>query len=72
MSLLLEQINESANTVNPCDNANNQVLKYVLKCESCLWKISFYESTESMYLNSKNMKCPMCIDIGKKSLKILQ
>jgi len=72
MSLLLEKINESVDTMSSGHKRQNQVLKYVLKCESCLWKISFYESTQSMYLDSKNMKCPICKDTEKKSLKIVQ
>lgn len=72
MSLLLEQINERVYAVDSNKNSQNQILKYILKCESCLWKISFYEPTESIYLDNKNMKCPMCKETGKKSLKILQ
>ena len=72
MSLLLEQINESVDTMDSDHKRQSQVLKYVLKCESCLWKISFYESTQSMYLDSKNMKYPVCKDTGKKPLKIVQ
>jgi len=72
MSLLLEQVNEPAFAVDSNSSTQNQILKYVLKCESCLWKISFYEPTESIYLDNKNMKCPMCKEIGKRSLKILQ
>jgi hypothetical protein len=72
MSLLLEQVNEPVYAVDSSSGTQNQISKYILKCEFCLWKISFYEPTESMYLDNKNMKCPMCKEIGKKSLKILQ
>ena len=72
MNLLLEQINESIDTMYSDQKRKSQVLKYILKCESCFWKISFYESTQSMYLDSKNMRCPICKDTGKKSLKIVQ
>jgi hypothetical protein len=72
MNLLIEQIKESVHTMDSDDNTDNQVFKYVLKCETCLWSISFYESTESIYLDSKKMHCPMCEEREKKSLKILQ
>lgn len=72
MSLLLEQISESIDTVDLYRKRQSQVLKYVLKCESCLWRISFYESTQSVCLDGKKMKCPICKDTKKKSLKIVQ
>ena len=72
MSLLIEQVNEQAYAVDSNSSTQNQMLKYILKCESCLWKISFYEPTDGIYLDNKNMKCPMCKEIGKRSLKILQ
>ncbi len=72
MNLLIEQIKEPVHAMDSNDNTDNQVLKYILKCETCLWNISFYESTESIYLDSKKMHCPMCEEREKKSLKILQ
>jgi hypothetical protein len=72
MGLLLEQIKESVHAMDSNDNTDSQVLKYYLKCEICSWSISFYESTESIYLDIGKMHCPMCEEREKKSLKILQ
>ena len=72
MNLLIEQIKEPVHAMDSNDNTDNQVLKYVLKCDTCQWNISFYESTEGIYLDSKKMHCPMCEESEKKSLKILQ
>ncbi len=72
MNLLIEQIKEPVHAMDSNDNTDNQVLKYVLKCDTCQWNISFYESTEGIYLDSKRMHCPMCEEREKKSLKILQ
>lgn len=73
MGLLLEQIKESVHAIDSSVNTDNQVLKFSLKCETCLWNISFYESTGSVYLDIKKMHCPMCKEREeKKSLKILQ
>jgi hypothetical protein len=30
----------------------NPIFKHLLKCESCLWKITFYKSTEKVYLST--------------------
>ncbi|HYZ96970.1 MAG TPA: hypothetical protein VE524_10280, partial [Nitrososphaeraceae archaeon] len=60
MNLLIEQIKEPVHAMDSNDNTDNQVLKYVLKCDTCQWNTSFYESTEGIYLDSKKMHCPMC------------
>ena len=65
MSLLLEQINERVYAVDSNNNAQNQILKYILKCESCLWKISFYEPTESIYLDNKNISVEIITKVKK-------
>ena len=72
MNLLVEQIKEPVHAMDSNDNTDNQVLKYVLKCDTCQWNISFYESTEGIYLDSKKMHCHMCDEREKKYLKIIQ
>jgi len=37
----------------------NPVFKHLLKCDSCLWKITF-ESTAYVPLDSKKIHCPVC------------
>ena len=63
MSLIHRQINTLLETSDSNNNINSSTrlpVKHFLKCKSCLWKITFYESTGSMRLNSENMRCPMC------------
>ena len=63
MSLIHRQIITLLET-NDSDNNNNNGInlpfKHLLMCKSCLWKITFYESTGSIHLNSEKMRCPMC------------
>lgn len=37
-----------------------QYFKYYLKCNSCSWETTFYESAGSIYLDDKKIKCPIC------------
>lgn len=72
MSLIHKKINTSLeinDSYNNTDNVN-QSFKHFLKCKSCLWKITFYESTGSINLNSKKMRCPMCKEKEIKSAVI--
>ena len=70
MSLVHRQINTLLET-NDSDNNNNNGInlpfKHLLKCKSCLWKITFYESTGSIRLDSEKMRCPMCKEREMKS-----
>jgi hypothetical protein len=63
MSLIHRQINTLLET-NDSDNNNNNGInlpfKHLLKYKSCLWKITFYESTGSIRLNSEKMRWSMC------------
>ena len=61
MSLIHRQINTLLET-NESNNSSsiNLSFKHSLKCKSCMWKITFYESTGSMRLNSEKMRCPVC------------
>lgn len=62
MSLIHRQINTLLET-NDSNNINDSInlpFKHFLKCKSCLWKITFYESTGSIRLNSEKMRCPVC------------
>jgi rubrerythrin len=54
---LLKKVNElTDNSVNV-----NPTFKHLLKCTSCLWKITFYEPTgKSIHINSKRIRCPIC------------
>jgi hypothetical protein len=75
MSLIYKQ-----RPVSPLKKANelelkninvNPKFKHLLKCTSCLWKITFYESTEtSIPVNSKKIRCPVCKEKEMNSSKI--
>ena len=70
MSLVHRQINTLLETNDSDNNTNNGInlpFKHLLKCKSCLWKITFYESTGSILINSKNMRCHMCKEREIKS-----
>jgi hypothetical protein len=52
-------------------NVNPTIFKHLLKCESCLWKITFYEPTgKSIPINSKKIFCPACNEKEMNSAKI--
>jgi hypothetical protein len=70
MSLIHEQINKSEGIGDSHDNKVNLSYKHFLKCKSCLWNITFYESTGSIHLNSKKMCCPICKEREMKSLTV--
>ncbi len=58
MSLIHRQINTLLKTNESNNNNNNSInlpFKHFLKCASCLWKITFYESTGRIHLNSENI-----------------
>ena len=67
MSLVHRQINTLLETNGSSNNGINLPFKRLLKCKSCLWKITFYESTGSILINSENMRCPMCKERETKS-----
>jgi len=37
-----------------------QLFKYYLKCDSCSWETTFYESAGSIYLDDIKIRCPIC------------
>lgn len=52
-------------------NLNPTIFKHLLKCTTCLWKITFYEPTgKSIPINSKKMRCPACKEKEMNSTKI--
>ena len=52
-------------------NVNPTIFKHLLKCTSCLWKITFYEPTgKSIPINSKKICCPACKEKEMNSTKI--
>jgi hypothetical protein len=63
----LKKANESKdNSINV-----NPIFKHFIKCNSCLWKITFYESTgRSISIDSKKMRCPVCKEKDMNSTKI--
>lgn len=36
--------------------------KYHLKCNSCSWDISYYESSGRLYITQESVCCPVCRD----------
>jgi hypothetical protein len=49
----------------------NPTFKHLLKCKSCLWKITFYESAgPSIPINSKKLHCPVCKERQMNSTRI--
>ena len=70
MSLIHRQINTLLETNDSNNNINDSInlpFKHFLKCKSCLWTITFYESTGSMRVDSENMRCPTCKERETKS-----
>ena len=63
----LKKANESKdNSINV-----NPIFKHFIKCKSCLWNITFYESIEkSIPINSKKIRCPVCKEKEINSTKI--
>ena len=46
--------------------------KHLLKCSSCLWNITFYDSIGFIPINSNIMHCPMCKEKNRNSkIKII-
>jgi hypothetical protein len=75
MSLIYKQVTTSplkkANELEDKNIIVNPIFKHLLKCESCLWKITFFESTEnSLSINSKKIHCPVCKEKEMNSTKI--
>ncbi len=75
MSLIYKQVTTSplkkASELEDKNIIVNPIFKHLLKCESCLWKITFYESTEkSLFINSKKIRCPVCKEKEMNSTKI--
>lgn len=49
----------------------NLMFKHFLKCNSCLWEITIYESAgSSKSINSKKIRCPLCKEKEINSTKI--
>ncbi len=67
LSLVHRQINTLLETNDSNNNGINLPFKHLIKCKSCLWKITFYELTGSIRLNSENMRCPVCKEREIKS-----
>jgi|tagenome__1003787_1003787.scaffolds.fasta_scaffold20738018_1 Zn finger protein HypA/HybF involved in hydrogenase expression len=66
---LLEKANELKEYKSV--NLNPTIFKHLLKCTSCLWKLTFYESTgSSIPIDSKKMRCPACKEKEMDSTKI--
>ena len=74
MSLIYKQA-----TLSPSKKANelkdknmnlNPKFKHFIKCNSCLWKITFYESTGCIPIDCKKIHCPMCKEKEMNSVKI--
>jgi hypothetical protein len=75
MNLIHEQVDKPVKTNDDLNNDHyrdnvNQSLRYFLMCISCLWNITFYESTDSMHFNSKKMQCLVCKEVKLKSVAI--
>ena len=77
MSLIYKQAatTSSLKKANELQNKNIDVnpttFKHFIKCKSCLWKITFYESIEkSISINSKKIRCPICKEKEMNSTKI--
>ena len=67
-TISLKKANESKNKKI---DLNSIIFKHFIKCKSCLWKITFYESAEeSIAINSKRIHCPVCKEKETKSTKI--
>src|SRR6476646_8777899 len=66
----LKKANESkVNSINL-----NVTFKHFIKCKSCLWKITFYDSTgASIPINSNKIRCPVCKEkeMDSKKIKII-
>ena len=56
MSLIYKQVTTSplkkASELEDKNIIVNPIFKHLLKCESCLWKITFYESQKKVYLST--------------------
>jgi hypothetical protein len=74
MSLIHKQVKQSLKTTNESyNNAKvSPLFKHFLKCKSCLWKVTFYESpsSNSTSINSKKIRCPVCKEKEMNSTKI--
>ena len=73
MNLVYKRVSESySNKLNELDKSINVnlVFKHLLKCESCLWNITFYESTGYIPVDSKKIDCPKCKEKEMNSVKI--
>ena len=56
MSLIYKRVTEPySKKLNELDKSINVnlIFKYLLKCKSCMWKITFYESTGCIPIDSK-------------------
>ena len=77
MSIIYKQISTSSLPSKKgieLENKNinlNPTFKHLLKCKSCLWKITFYESTgPSIPINSMKIRCPVCKEREMNSSRI--
>ena len=75
MSLIYKQAtlspSKKANEIKDKNMNLNPKFKHFIKCNSCLWKITFYESTgRSIPINSKKIRCPVCKEKEMNSTKI--
>jgi len=74
MSLIYRQVTTSLKSKESFNNTDkvNSSFKHFLKCKSCLWKITFYESigSSSIFINNKKIRCPVCKEKEMDSTKI--
>ena len=73
MSLIYKHVAKPyAKKLNELDKSTgvNPIFKHLLKCTSCLWNITFYESTGYVPVNSKRIHCPVCKEKDMNSVKI--
>ncbi|MGN6630358.1 MAG: hypothetical protein ACTHKJ_10885 [Candidatus Nitrosocosmicus sp.] len=74
MSLIYKQVKPSLKTADE-SNYNAKVspsFKHLLKYKSCLWKVTFYESSgsNSISINSKKIRRPVCKEKEMNPTKI--
>lgn len=78
MSLIYKQVSASSSSKKANElkdknsNLNPSSFKHFLKCKSCLWKITFYESpgNNGISINSKKIRCPVCKEKEMNSTRI--
>ncbi len=57
---------------NTSHHENIDMYKYYLKCNSCLWNVSYYEASGYLDITQKSVFCPVCKDGKINSSKFAQ